>query len=457
MREAAAEGGFGVKIGPGETLARVPPAGYAAVHDWLSRLIDESDIGRNPGRYRNVSVSTQLAAGSAEGKAAMNRLFVVSNRVGPLNDDRDGRRTCRRHWRRLARARRRLVRLVGKDQRGRDVRAAADQDGRQRAARHRRHDARRHRGVLQRLRQPGAVAGLPLSHRSRELRPAIRGGLLAHQRADRAAGCVRCSSPTIWSGCTITISCRSARRSGPTDLPARSASSCTSPSRRRRSSPPFPTPSAWCDAMLAYDVIGFQTWTDRGNFARFLRIRAWRRSSSVAAGWRSGQSQVRADVFPIGIDADRFARLRQDDRGARPPRADPLAAASAQAHHRRRPARLFEGYSRALQGVRAHARRRSGEPRQGELSAGRAAVARRGERLRRASARARGARRQHQRHLRPARLDADPDHDARLLAQGPRRALSREPCRAGHAASRRHEPRRQGVCRGAGSRRIRAC
>ncbi len=78
---------------------------------------------------------------------------------------------------------------------------------------------------------------------------------------------------------------------------------------------PFPPPeiiTALPDAhrlvrsMLAYDVIGFQTKTDRGNFARFLRSELG--GKELGGGWIKVEGRkLRADVFPIGIDAERFA------------------------------------------------------------------------------------------------------------------------------------------------------
>ena len=47
MREAAAEGGFGVKIGPEETIARYRLPNTEAVHSWLSRLIKSSASAGN--------------------------------------------------------------------------------------------------------------------------------------------------------------------------------------------------------------------------------------------------------------------------------------------------------------------------------------------------------------------------------------------------------------------------
>jgi trehalose 6-phosphate synthase len=78
---------------------------------------------------------------------------------------------------------------------------------------------------------------------------------------------------------------------------------------------PFPPPevlTALPDAqrlvrsLLAYDIVGFQTETDRGNFARFVRNELAgkeREGRWIEAGGR----RLRADAFAIGIDAERFA------------------------------------------------------------------------------------------------------------------------------------------------------
>jgi trehalose 6-phosphate synthase len=78
---------------------------------------------------------------------------------------------------------------------------------------------------------------------------------------------------------------------------------------------PFPPPevlTALPDAhrlvrsMLAYDVVGFQTETDRGNFARFIKGELG--GKELEGGWiEASGRRLRADVFPIGIDAERFA------------------------------------------------------------------------------------------------------------------------------------------------------
>lgn len=101
---------------------------------------------------------------------------------------------------------------------------------------------------------------------------------------------------------------------------------------------PFPPPemlSAVPDAerlvrsMLAYDVIGFQTKTDRSNFARFVRHELG--GVELGGGWLlvAGR-RVRADVFPIGIDADRFSGFARtiEARGR-------LAQIRSRLHHRK--------------------------------------------------------------------------------------------------------------------------
>jgi trehalose 6-phosphate synthase len=88
---------------------------------------------------------------------------------------------------------------------------------------------------------------------------------------------------------------------------------------------PFPPPeilSALPDAerlvrsMLSYDVVGFQTRTDRANFVRYLRNELGGRETG--GNWvEVAGHRVRADVFPIGIDADRFASFASTAEGRR--------------------------------------------------------------------------------------------------------------------------------------------
>ena len=61
-------------------------------------------------------------------------------------------------------------------------------------------------------------------------------------------------------------------------------------------------------AMLAYDLVGFQTATDRDNFARFLTTELG--GTELDGGWiEAAGRRVLAEVFPIGIDAERFAEF----------------------------------------------------------------------------------------------------------------------------------------------------
>ncbi|MCP3056063.1 alpha,alpha-trehalose-phosphate synthase (UDP-forming) [Aurantimonas marianensis] len=61
-------------------------------------------------------------------------------------------------------------------------------------------------------------------------------------------------------------------------------------------------------AMLAYDVVGFQTDTDRRNFVGFC-LRELGGEKLEGHRVRVGDRVVRADTFPIGIDAPGFERF----------------------------------------------------------------------------------------------------------------------------------------------------
>jgi trehalose 6-phosphate synthase len=59
-------------------------------------------------------------------------------------------------------------------------------------------------------------------------------------------------------------------------------------------------------SMLSYDVVGFQTKIDRDNFARFLTQEF--NGAELGDGWmEAAERRVHAGVFPIGIDTKRFA------------------------------------------------------------------------------------------------------------------------------------------------------
>ena len=63
------------------------------------------------------------------------------------------------------------------------------------------------------------------------------------------------------------------------------------------------------EAMLAYDLIGFQTDEDRANFAELLRVGL--RIPSLGSSFRTRFGTCRLATFPIGIDAQDFADRAQ--------------------------------------------------------------------------------------------------------------------------------------------------
>src|SRR5687768_14164454 len=79
---------------------------------------------------------------------------------------------------------------------------------------------------------------------------------------------------------------------------------------------PLPKAKTLIRSMLAYNVVGFQTATDRDNFVRFCRVELG--ASVCGEEWLEADGRrVRAGVFPIGIDAERFAEFARSDEAAR--------------------------------------------------------------------------------------------------------------------------------------------
>jgi trehalose 6-phosphate synthase len=80
---------------------------------------------------------------------------------------------------------------------------------------------------------------------------------------------------------------------------------------------PFPSPEVFAavplqkrlgHALMTYDVVGFQTRSDRGNFARYISL--FYDGERLDGDLLTAQGQTtRASVFPIGIDAKEFAQL----------------------------------------------------------------------------------------------------------------------------------------------------
>ena len=161
-----------------------------------------------------------------------------------------------------------------------------------------------------------------------QFRPAICGGLLAHQRADRRAGCGRCCKPDdlVWVHdyhfMPLGEQIRADGFAGPIGFFLHI---------------PFPPPEIFTAlpdahrlvaAMLSYDVIGFQT-CDRSRQFRALRaLRAWRIEVGRRLDGGPGQSRARRRV-PDRHRRRSLRELRQERRGARPPGADPRAPALA--------------------------------------------------------------------------------------------------------------------------------
>jgi trehalose 6-phosphate synthase len=88
---------------------------------------------------------------------------------------------------------------------------------------------------------------------------------------------------------------------------------------------PFPAPEIMAAlpdarrlvrALFAYDVLGFQTGTDRDNFGRFVLRELGGRE--LAGGRIEAAGRVtEARVFPIGIDAERFGAFSRSAEGTR--------------------------------------------------------------------------------------------------------------------------------------------
>ncbi|SEJ43190.1 trehalose 6-phosphate synthase [Pseudomonas linyingensis] len=63
-------------------------------------------------------------------------------------------------------------------------------------------------------------------------------------------------------------------------------------------------------ALADYDLIGFQTDNDAGNFARYL-TRVVGAATPDGRNYQLGQRRFRVGVFPVGIDTDGFRRLAE--------------------------------------------------------------------------------------------------------------------------------------------------
>ena len=78
----------------------------------------------------------------------------------------------------------------------------------------------------------------------------------------------------------------------------------------RRTMAPLPQLRELAEAMLAYDLIGFQTDQDRDNFAELIRNEL--QVPGTALTFKSRYGTSRAATFPIGIDTQQFAASAQN-------------------------------------------------------------------------------------------------------------------------------------------------
>ena len=109
----------------------------------------------------------------------------------------------------------------------------------------------------------------------------------------------------------------------------------------RRTMAAVPHHAELVDAMLAYDLIGFQTVEDRQNFEDYLQNELGINvvDGTVASDW--GLTQLA--TFPIGIDVDEFSARAGKAAGRARSRAAARQHERCQARARRRPAGLFQG------------------------------------------------------------------------------------------------------------------
>ncbi len=208
-------------------------------------------------------------------------------------------------------------------------------------------------------------------------------------------------------------------------------------------------------AMLAYDVLGFQTEPDRDAFR-----------SAVASMWGEqtltsdhtvtlGDRRVVTGVFPIGVDVDAIQREAVESQNTDACKrmlagllGRRLMIGVDRLDYSKGLVERFKAYERFLE---TH----PGEPEPRDLPADRAAVAQRRARLRRDPPRSRTDHGPHQRPLRRHRLDADPVPQPQFPARRAHGLHAFGAHRHRHAGARRHEPGGEGVRGGAGSGRSR--
>ena len=221
---------------------------------------------------------------------------------------------------------------------------------------------------------------------------------------------------------------------------------------------PFPPPEIitalpnheWLIPQLsAYDLVGLQTKNDATNLARYFEHEC-RLQKLAELTYQSNDHAVRVGVFPIGIETSEFSRLAR--RSVRSPLVRNVLESLAGRAMMIGVDRL--DYSKGLaQRMDAFERFLAVYPDwRGKVTYLQITPKSRSEiqeysEMEQLDQR---GRRPHQRRLRRGRVDADPLRQPRLQPQRAGGPLPRRARGAGHAVARRHEPRGQGIRRGAG-------
>ena len=308
--------------------------------------------------------------------------------------------------------------------------------------------------VLRRLLQRRAVAAVALPSRFPRLLSVTNMTATAPSTPISPRRCCRCCKRRR-SGLGARLpadhrwapSCASAARS------TASASSSTSRSCRRRSSTRCPAASPLLRSLCAYDVVGFHIDDHKHAFlacvTTFLDVTPEEDGSFVYEGRR-----VQTISDPIGIDAEEFAATAARSRAWSGGPPHPRKPVQPRPGDRRRPARLFQGPAQPLPSLRPAARPLPRASRhRSPCCRSRRARARMSTATSSCAARSIGW---------WATSTAATRSSTGFPIRYMTRALSRKSLggllprragRAGDAAARRHEPRRQGICRRAIERR----
>ena len=227
---------------------------------------------------------------------------------------------------------------------------------------------------------------------------------------------------------------------------------------------PFPPPeiltalaatTTWLiPALCHYDVVGFQTEIDAGNFCRYVANECglpWAKGNSFHFGNRI----VQVGTFPVGVESEAFSRLARraiesafvrevvDSLSGRAmiigvDRLDYTKGLPERMDAFERFLGKFPDWRGKVTYLQITPRSRSGIPEYNDIS----------RKVGEAVGRINGA-------YGEASMDAAALHQQGAQPLGARRTLSRRPRRPGHAVARRHEPGRQGIRRGAGPERSR--